>query len=338
MALVECAKCGGKVSTHLPKCPKCGEPQQRARVSAPVSRSSPENVGWAKTWAIAGGCFLLAGFMIPIPIPQYNGFAALWSWDIVAHAPVSIAIGMVAPPVAGLAILAVAAFAPSRLLAPIMACVGGAIVGLELLLLLIQGASIDEKLTLRIPLPLLAGALAFAGAFGIAAGNHIRKKYPDHSWPRLVMGICGILVVVFFLLPLGGRPIVAGFFEATAWKEAWPVTLGLLACLEYGIAGILGFKTFANPRKASAVLSVLGGVTFVLFPVSFVILWLVQVPAEFRTIQGLAPAALAVLKVFLSVYGLLILPWAGIAATVIGTLKRETPATAIPPVPSPIDA
>jgi hypothetical protein len=328
MALVDCPKCGGKVSTRIPRCPQCGTARVEPRTAV---RARPANLEWAKTWAIVSGCFLVAGFLIPVPVPQYNGYGALWTWDLFEFVPLVWMVGLVAPPVGGVAALAAVAFAPARMLGPLMACLGGLVVGVELFQLILVGAAAGQEFGLRISISLLAIALAIVGAFGIAAANHIRKVHPSHAAPRVLSGICGLLVILFFVLPLGTTPAVVSFFDGSNWKRAWPVMLGLLACLEYGIVGVIGFKRFADPAKACDVISIVGRVVFALVPLSYVLLWFFVAPDEAISFRGLAPVALTVLKVFLSVYGVLILPWAGITATVIGSLKREHP----PQLPDP---
>src|SRR5688500_2214689 len=104
MAMIECPQCKAKISSLLPKCPKCGELQKRAHAPPSTRRIESDTVKWAKMWAHIGAWSVIVGFLIPIPIPQFGdggfAFGAFWSWDFF-QTETLLPVGLFMPPLAG---------------------------------------------------------------------------------------------------------------------------------------------------------------------------------------------------------------------------------------------
>ncbi|HEU4338657.1 MAG TPA: hypothetical protein VFS19_01195 [Planctomycetota bacterium] len=337
MALIECSKCGGRISTLLLKCPKCGTLQKRADAPPTARRIESDTLAWAKKWAHIGAWSVIAGFLIPIPWPQGHlhdmAWGALWSWDFF-KSETFFPIGLTMPPLAGLGVLVLLFMSRDELLPRFMTFIGAftIVVELALGLYLTSGPFItsgDVALSPSLTGLFLMCALAAIGAFVIAAGNRVRKTLPLHPWPRRISGIGGILLLLIFAIPWYGHPPITAFFSREDWSTGWPVMIPMLGLLAYGIAGVVCFKIFKRPQRACKIVSLLGRGALLLMPVFFIILDFVT----FETMRGRAPVALVVLKAFLTLYGSMAIFGAGLAALL--TLKLKTSPVAPLTAPEP---
>ena len=326
MALVDCSKCGGKISTLLPKCPKCGTAQKRADAPPSARRVESDTLKWARKWAHIGAWSVIAGYLIPIPIPQdilYDlTWGALWSWDLYKGGTF-LPIGLTMPPLAGIGVLVLLFMSRDELLPRFMTFIGAFTIFVEMALGLFlafntgSGSINGEAFTFPVIGPFLTCALAAIGAFVIAAANHVRKTHPLHPWPRRISGIGGVLLLLLFAIPWYGHPPILSFFSVEAWQAGWAIMVPLLGLLAYGIAGVVCFKNFKRPAGAWLTVSILGRAALLLMPAFFIVLDFVT----FDTMRGRAPVALVVLKAFLTLYGALAIFGAGLAALLTLKLK-----------------
>src|SRR6185503_6578247 len=137
MAMIECLQCKAKISTLLAKCPKCGAAQKRADAPPSARRVESDTVKWAKKWAQIGAWSVIAGFLIPIPIPQFGpdgvAWGALWSWDIF-KSETFVPIGLTMPPLAGIGVLVLLFMSRDELLPRFMTFIGAFTIGVEIAL------------------------------------------------------------------------------------------------------------------------------------------------------------------------------------------------------------
>src|SRR5262245_36920112 len=337
MAMIECPACKAAISSLLSKCPKCGELQKRAKAPPSARKVESDAVKWAKMWAHVGAWSVIAGFLIPIPIPQIGygqlAWGAFWTWDFFKTETL-LPVGLFMPPLAGAAVLVLVFLSRDELLPRFMTFIGGFTIAVELALglymtfHLVLGEVNCDEIRPAVLGPCLTVAFAVVGAFAIAAGNRVRKTHPAHPWPRRLSGIGGILLFLFFVIPLGRRPPIVMFFSGDAWSHAWPVMFGCLGLLVYGVAGIASFWKSKDSRKTCRTMSILGRVALTLVPGSFLILNVIS----FDSVKGWAPVTLVVFKAYLTMYGAMVIFAAGLAALL--TLKlKSAPAV---PVPEPV--
>lgn len=129
---------------------------------------------------------------------------------------------------------------------------------------------------------LIALAL-LAGGLGAAVGNHLRKRAPEEGPGRALCAVGGALVVLPFLVPVGGRPILMGFFEFRAWAIGWPLVLLLVMTLGYGVLGMRHLASNADYEGRCVRMSLLGRALLVAPPIAmtiFMLLALGKVRAE----------------------------------------------------------
>ncbi|HEY3227000.1 MAG TPA: zinc ribbon domain-containing protein [Planctomycetota bacterium] len=348
--LIGCRNCGGRYSANLPACPHCQSPPPvdrtcptcgavlpsvpapcaacapaPARISSPVASSfdPARELRWAKSWAIACGTMILVGFLMPLitasafGLPEY-----FWPWDWMPGLPILDLLASVQVALAAVTVLAAAILAPIRIVPRIMAIVGGVTLVLQIVLSVMGQLSLILWSTVPGLTSGILGGIALLSVCGIAVGNRVRKSFPVHRAPRRIAGLCGILTVAFLLTPLAGNsPIIAEMFEEHFWPQGWPFVLGFGAYLAYGIAGIVSFRGFAQPRSTTQVITWIGRTFFAVVPV--VLLAIGLLTTRFLGGSGqemFGPLILLVVKFCAVWYGLLALPSAGAAAWISASI------------------
>jgi hypothetical protein len=201
---------------------------------------------------------------------------------------------------------------PSEGSPPIMVWMGG---GVLLLQLLISQLSRRGGTSQGVPVRVIV-FLTTLSMCGIAIGNHVRKRHPDHPAPRKIAGFCGIFVMAVLLVPIGrgAQPFALTLFEQRAWQFASPLTLAVLVLTAYAFAGIVSFKRFGHPRRATRWISLMGWLLLSLFPISLLGVGVVAFIGAGSDGESAGPVILMIFKSCALGYGLLILPAAGAAA------------------------
>lgn len=138
---------------------------------------------------------------------------------------------------------------------------------------------------------LIALAL-LAGGLGVAVGNHLRKRAPEKGPGRALCAAGGVLLLLPFLVPIEGTPVIRLFFEVRAWSIGWPLVLLLVLTLTYGVLGIRHLSSHPAYEGRCLWTSKLGRILLVAPPIALTIFLLVLTG---KSSPGASPSFLAVL-------------------------------------------
>ncbi len=177
---------------------------------------------------------------------------------------------------------------------------------------------------------LIALAL-LAGGIGAAVGNHLRKRAPEAGPGRALCAAGGALVVLPFLIPVEGTPIIALFFQVQAWSVGWPLVLLLALTLTYGVTGVRHLSSSPDYEGRCVRMSRLGRALLVAPPLAATIFMIIL---SSKTRMGEGPSFLGFLllmgKGWGSFVGIFALVGVGLAAWFEDGIYRR--------MPKPVDA
>jgi len=298
---------------------------------------------WILRWAYVSTALCVVSFLCPVAVPQMSGYRGnveleirlIWFWDLVKH--VDAAMGKTASDVVAVGI------GVGRVLAALSLLAGMAI---PILSRITTGPRRDVTLfafstgvfavtMLLVSMATTRGSMATTlmgvlvpvlAAAGIASGNRLWKRYPDHTLPRVVAGISGVVLVLSYLIPLTGDKVpISGVLDKRVWEGGWwPIVLVSLGVCAYGVGAIFSFTRFASiekSRRFCSRLSISARVILVSAPLSVVIATVLFAAAERRPKEPMAILGIVVivaltltLKVTILLYGQIFLIAAALAS------------------------
>ncbi len=254
------------------------------------------NDSWLRDWAMRCGIMLIVAFLLPMVTP----FKTFWFWHMIKAAPVGtlLLLGV------GVACVALTTVAKDKLAGNQLAVV---LLVLSLLPLLSGMGGSSNMATMgamgRGGMPMAGGAnfgaiLLLLSLCSIAIGNHLSKVHTQDQYPRLMVGIGGIVLLVLMILPIAGRSPITMFFSGFMWSRGWPVLLILAGVIAYGVIAVMQF--FKIRGDMSELLSLVARGLLVGVP-AVALFYVLVGPIPF--FSGL----MMVLKMILTVYGIVLL-------------------------------
>ena len=259
---------------------------------------------WLKTWATRCGIMLIVGFLLPM--------GSIWFWTMMKYGNWFLVL---IPLLIGIAALVLKDKLDGNQLALALL----AISALALLLSLSGGSSM--KMRGAGPLSMTGGGgigslLLILSACSIAVGNHLSKTHTSDQYPKLMVGVGGIVLVALFIIPIGGPAPIKMFFTGFMWSKAWFILIIFAAVLAYGVVAIvqflntqMGIKVPVLEGDQSELLSLLARVLLFGIPAVGVIF------ALFGPLPFFA-ALFTVIKMTLLVYGSLLLLVSSLTAVI----------------------
>lgn len=242
----------------------------------------PHPDAWSALWGTILAVVSLVAWILPIstgllgPLGRSgeygggDGWLFPWSHDFAPGEP--FALQLVQPGAAVAALVIVRMLRGAHRGMALLAVTGGTMLASLFFLegrggldLFTGPAAGDARAGGIIALALLAGGL------GAAVGNHLRKRAPEGGAGRALCAAGGALVVVAFLIPVGGTPIIAGFFEFRAWGMGWPLVLLLVLTLTYGVHGMWHLSSDPDYEGRCVRMSRLGRALLVAPPIAMTI-------------------------------------------------------------------
>jgi hypothetical protein len=261
---------------------------------------------WLKTWATRCGIMLIVGFLLP-----FGGW--IWFWNMMNS---STWLMVLIPLAAGIAALVLKEKLDGNQLAISLLAVSG----IALLLSMSGGSSMSMR---------GAGPMSMAGGGGgvgtlllvlsacsIAVGNHLSKTHTSDQYPKLMVGVGGIVLVALFIIPIGGVAPIKMFFTGFMWSKAWFILIIFAAVLAYGVVAIL---QFLNTQMGIKVPVLEGDQSELLSLLARVLLFGIPAIGVLGALFGPFPffgTLLTVIKMTLLVYGALLLLVSSLTAVI----------------------
>lgn len=336
MALVNCPQCDKRMSTLEDSCPHCGyrdKPRPSGAAAGGLRTSAsrgtfslsidsavpgtPDADEWIRRWANLCGGMLIFGFLCPVIVTMFRETEVMWTWSLMSHAKAPEAVGMLLPLVLGIGTL----------------IVGNRVEGIQRPIILFAMAGVNWILHALLAGP--PGEFKGSGSTGafvlllmplaagaIAIGNRIRKRHPREGFPRHLAGVGGIVLVVCFLIPVGGEgarhPLIAAFFESMAWRFMGPIMLVFLALLGYGVMGAFSLMGVRDVASFCRLLSVQARILLLGTPLTLLLtFWM------FTNGAGFIMALTFTLKTFATWYGHLLLFVIGLTSWIEYSMEKR---------------
>lgn len=301
------------------------------RASAAPLPGLPTPDAWSRRWLVFAAICVFVGVALPMPDDSamrvtdrgIEGIGLLWPHELVAKGrlswfdlltPLAIsALGLLVLPLRG-AIRGMTAFLGT--------------LGLEILGVFLatkgSGVSLFDGSQTGVRAGVAVALVAILGLLGVAVGNHVRKRAPASGVPSALSGVGGLLLLVLFVLPIQGSPVIRAFFEPGAWKVAWSLLVLLLLLLGFGVLGVRAFSGNGIPGRCFLT-SLVARVLLFGYPIAMLAFVLgLDVGGRFQ--PPIWISIVTTLRVALLANGVLILLAAGLAAWFEGVLVRGMPA------------